>query len=304
MMRLPAHVTLLERNWLSSNNLLISDGREAALIDSGYVTQSAQTVALVEQALGGAALTTLVNTHLHSDHCGGNSALQERFPAITTWVPPGQFAQVRDWDPVALTYVPTGQACPRFRVDAALTPGSTLRLGGQAWEVHAAPGHDPHSVILFEPRSRLLVSADALWNNGFGVVFPELDGEDAFEAVGATLDLIATLRPQLVVPGHGPAFDDVDAALARARSRLASLTADPAKHARHGAKVLMKFRLLQHQQHARDEFLRWALATPYLQTIRQRWNPQSDAVGWVLELLSELERAGAARSEAGWIWNA
>lgn len=40
MTSLPAGVTLLERNWLSSNSLLVSDGREAALIDSGYVTQA------------------------------------------------------------------------------------------------------------------------------------------------------------------------------------------------------------------------------------------------------------------------
>ncbi len=302
--RLPSGVTLLERNWLSSNNLLVSDGAEAALIDSGYVTQAEQTVALVEHALGKASLTVLVNTHLHSDHCGGNAALQSRFPGLLTWVPPAQFAQVRNWDPVALTYVPTGQQCPRFRADGALTPGMTPRLGGQSWEVHAAPGHDPHSVILFEPRSRLLVSADALWNNGFGVVFPELDGEDAFKEVGDTLDLIESLQPRVVVPGHGPAFEDVDSALTRARARLASLAADPAKHARHGAKVLLKFHLLQQERHDRDEFLAWAMATPYLQTIRARWAPRVLATEWVLELLGELERAGAARVDGDWIRNA
>jgi glyoxylase-like metal-dependent hydrolase (beta-lactamase superfamily II) len=27
-------------------------------------------------------------------------------------------------------------------------------LGSRPWQVHAAPGHDPHSVILFEPERR------------------------------------------------------------------------------------------------------------------------------------------------------
>ena len=51
-------------------------------------------------------------------------------------------------------------------------------------------GHDTHSVILFEPVSRTLVSADALWERGFGVVFPELDGDDAFAEVADTLDVM------------------------------------------------------------------------------------------------------------------
>jgi glyoxylase-like metal-dependent hydrolase (beta-lactamase superfamily II) len=44
-------------------------------------------------------------------------------------------------------------------------------------------GHDPHSVILFEPVSRVLISADALWERGFGVIFPELEGVEAFDEV-------------------------------------------------------------------------------------------------------------------------
>ena len=77
---------------------------------------------------------------------------------------------------------------------------TTLTLANLTWQVHAAPGHDPHSVVLFQPDHRLLISADALWENGFGVVFPELDGEDAFDEVGATLDLIERLAPLTVIP--------------------------------------------------------------------------------------------------------
>jgi len=80
-------------------------------------------------------------------------------------------------------------------------PGTTVRLGLRDWQVHAAPGHDPHSVVLFEPQRRLLISADALWERGFGVVFPELEGEQAFAEVEATLDVIEQLQPEWVLPG-------------------------------------------------------------------------------------------------------
>src|SRR5690606_20970435 len=151
----------------------------------------------------------LVNTHLHSDHCGGNAALQARFPELETWIPPGLADAVRRWDPFALTYEPTGQYCPPFVIVGALAVGTAIRLGGREWEVHAAPGHDPHSFVLFEPLSRTLISADALWEHGFGVVFPELEGVDAFDEVAATLDVIQRLEPLVVIPGHGPVFTDV-----------------------------------------------------------------------------------------------
>jgi len=305
---LPPGVTVLERGWLSSNNVFF-EGRESfALVDSGYCTHAQQTIALVRRLLRGRALDLLLNTHLHSDHCGGNAALQSAFPAMQTRIPPGLAVHVRDWDPVALTYVPTGQQCPRFRMDGLLVPGTEVMLADRAWQIHAAPGHDPHSVILFEPQSRTLISADALWENGFGVVFPELEGEHAFDEVAATLDLIERLRPEVVIPGHGNVFTDeqagVAAAVTRARSRLASFIQDPARHARHAAKVLLKFKLLELQRLPYGEFEAWALATPFLHDVIARYYGEHDASALVRSLVQELEKSGAAAMVGDDIMNA
>ena len=86
---LPAGVQVFERGWLSSNNILLTDAERATLVDSGYVAHATQTVALVSHALGARALDELVNTHLHSDHCGGNAALQAHYPQLRTRIPPG-----------------------------------------------------------------------------------------------------------------------------------------------------------------------------------------------------------------------
>ena len=48
---LPPGVRVFERGWLSSNNVLIDGPEGATLVDSGYASHAAQTVALVEQAL-------------------------------------------------------------------------------------------------------------------------------------------------------------------------------------------------------------------------------------------------------------
>jgi glyoxylase-like metal-dependent hydrolase (beta-lactamase superfamily II) len=293
---LPPGVTVIERGWLSANNILFDGPEGTALVDSGYFSHATQTVALVRQALGGRPLDRLLNTHLHSDHCGGNAALQAAYPALQTLVPPGSAQAVRDWDTHRLTYATTGQLCPRFRLDEVLQPGQPLRLGGLDWQAHAAPGHDPDSVILFQPDHHLLVSADALWENGFGVVFPELEGVDAYDEVGQTLDLIESLQPHTIIPGHGRVFGDVAGALARARSRLAQFVATPDKHTRHAVKVLVKFKLLELQRVPLAELCAWAQATPYLSNLHAR-SSQAPFDGWLLGLFDELVRAGAAARE-------
>lgn len=301
---LPAGMTVLERGWLSSNNVVLRGVRGVGVVDSGYWIHSDQTLALVEVAAGRKPVNVLVNTHLHSDHCGGNAALQAKYPEAQTLIPPGLADAVRDWNPVALTYEPTGQHCPRFRIDDVLVPGGRVELGDLAWEVHAAPGHDPHSVVLFEPHSRTLISADALWQNGFGVVFQELEGERAFDEVAATLDLIERLAPRVVVPGHGTVFSDVEEALARARSRLDAYVGNPSRHAAHGAKVLLKFRLLEIQRSGLAELVAWAEGTRYFQLVRGRWFADIPAATWVVQLLDDLIRSGAAGRHDDIVFNA
>ena len=301
---LPADITVFERGWLSSNNILIQGRQGTALVDSGYASHADQTVALVRAALGDRPLDQLFNTHLHSDHCGGNAALQAAWPGLRTSIPPGLAEHVRHWDAEALTYAPTGQHCPPFGFDDLLQPGTEIRLGDRLWQVHAAPGHDSHSVILFDAAERILISADALWERGFGVVFPELEGDDAFDELGETIDLIEALAPALVIPGHGRLFTDVPAAIACARERLRGFVKDPARHTRHAAKVLLKFKLLEVQSLPLAEFLAWALTTPYFGLMAQQHFPQVPFGLWIDELVAELVRAGAAVIEDGRIVNA
>ncbi len=299
---LPTGVTVFERGWLSSNNVLLH-GDRSVLVDSGYVTHAAQTVALVESELGERPLSLLINTHLHSDHCGGNLALQKRYASLRTEIPPGEAEAVSRWDVDALSYRVTGQQCPRFRVDGVLIPGQQHQLGVHRWEVHAAPGHDPNSVVLFEPGTRTLISADALWENGFGVVFPELVGEPSFDEVAATLDLIEELGPRTVIPGHGSLFSNVTGALSTARRRLDGLSADPHKHARHAFKVLVKFKLLEVQSMRTNEWSAWRDETPYLRAVQSRFFPNWDLAALGEDVLDDLVRSGAARRAADAIAN-
>ncbi len=294
---LPPGLTVFERGWLSANNVLLQGQDSTTLVDSGYVKHQAQTLALVAHALQGRPLDQLVNTHLHSDHCGGNQALQRHYPQLHTWIPPGLAQAVQDWSEDGLSYKPSGQHCPAFRFNSLLQPGSTHRWGDMDWQVHAAPGHDPHSVILFAPEHRLLMSADALWQNGFGVVFPALEGQDAFDEVAQTLDLIERLNPATIIPGHGTVFTELAPALALARSKLEGFAQNPERHARYGAKVLIKFKLLEWGQISQAEFKDWASRVPYLSSLHQRFGQGLLWSDWLDMMLAELARSGAMQVE-------
>ena len=299
---LPPTMRFLQRDWLSSNNVLFVDPDRTALVDTGYAKHRALTLALVRRGLGDRGLDTLVNTHLHADHCGGNAILQQTF-ACRTLIPAASADAVRHWDAARLTYEATGERCDRFTFDDVLREGQTIELGRLRWHVIAAPGHDPQAVVLHCASEGLLISADALWENGFGLIFPELEGESGFAEQRAVLARIAGLDVTRVIPGHGPMFDDVAGALERAHRRLDHLAADPAKNARHAIKVLLKFLLLDRERMPLADLQATLSAIPLVRGANQRFlgmTPEALAQ-WAI---ADLVRAGAARVVDGHLVNA
>ena len=262
---------VLERGWVSSNNvLLFDDDQSATLVDTGYVTHGEQTLALVRHALQGRRLNRIINTHLHSDHCGGNALLGRELNA-TIAIPPGHAEAVTGWDDTALGYSACGQTCDRFSFDSVLRPGERQMIGGSEWQALASPGHDPHSVILWNAEDRTLISADAFWEHGFGAIFPEVEGESGFAEQRAILELIGQLKPRLVIPGHGAPFTDVDQSLERAFARLDALASSPERNARSVIKTLLKFHLMIVRSVGVDELIQRCGSWRYARIINERY---------------------------------
>lgn len=298
---LPPGIEVFERGWLSANNILHFGDGDVSLVDSGYHAHENLTVSLVKHALEKHSLSGLkkvLNTHLHSDHCGGNAALANAFDC-EIYIPIAEELAVKHWDQNLLSYENLGQECPRFAHDGHLIPGQEILLGKYIWQVLAAPGHDPHSVMLYQAEHRILISADALWEEGFGVIFPELWGEPGFEEVAQTLDLIEGLTVSLVIPGHGKPFTDITQSIATARSRLDYLASDPDRNARHGAKVLLKYRLLEWRKQRIDLVNQWIARTPALISAANILNMEMvDFVSW---LPKSLVKSGAAKIEGDFL---
>ena len=298
---LPKHLMLLERGWLSSNCILGFDGAEAALIDSGYVTHAPFTDYLVGYMMGPRRLTRLINTHVHSDHMGGNALIKSRHPCTIT-IPAGCAERIEQWDEDALILRPAGQSATCFDFDATLQSGDCFEFGELQWQAIAVPGHDPDMLAFYNADKRTLISGDALWQNGFGILFPALaEDRDVFNQMRRTLNTLGQLPIDLVLPGHGPAFADVDAALRIAESRLAAQEARADRLAMHALKALLMFRVLDVRRLQRAALGNFLAALPLFGDISRRFLNDLAPDALADQLARELVQQGALREVDGWL---
>ena len=299
--KFPAQLHVFVRDWLSSNNVVLKSRDGHVLIDTGYLRHAPLTLALLAspRGIGGDPLAWIINTHCHSDHIGGNAAIVAKYGCPVA-VPEGEAPLVERWDQKALLYDYCDQRADRFAVSQALVPGTTHVWGDLEWRALAAPGHDMGALVFYNPEYGILISGDALWEDGFGLVMPPEFDSAALPATRATIEMIAGLDLRIVIPGHGEPFSDVAGALARARQRVAAFESDSLRVARHALKALLMFALLDRQQMLLAEMPSYLdRVGVYRDFNRQFFRVPPSALAAML--IGELEKSGAVRREDGWL---
>jgi glyoxylase-like metal-dependent hydrolase (beta-lactamase superfamily II) len=297
--QLPASVRVLVRGWLNSNQVVLLAPGDNVLVDSGYSTHRERTLELLasRDGLDRQPLERLINTHCHSDHMGGNAAVASAFGCRVT-IPEGEVKHVRPWTPQSAWMAQFDQKADPFHFDDTLAAGDLFDAGGFEWQAHAAPGHDMDALMFFEPAHRILISGDALWEDGMGFVWPEEGANPHIEAAREALAAIERLGPATVIPGHGSPFADVGKAVAAVRGRLDAFERDPPKCARHVVKVMFIFALLDREEMAVAEVPAYLERVPCYAQMAERFLGKRPAAlaEW---LLADLERVGAIRIETG-----
>ena len=98
---------------------------------------------------------------------------------------------------VSKKYVVAGEKVTAEQQVVTIVDLHMLELAGITWQVLAGAGHDPHMVMLFEPEARILISADALWEDGFGGI---ADGFDIFARIQERDDAARAAFQPLIAP--------------------------------------------------------------------------------------------------------
>jgi glyoxylase-like metal-dependent hydrolase (beta-lactamase superfamily II) len=257
---LPDSMAFLERDWLSANHVMFRDeidgAKQATIVDTGYVKFAAITLEKISQTLrlwDAIPLAKIINTHIHSDHIGGNASVQRAHPDCKITVPAAEKAMLLKWDSPEQMLSYADQEAERFSWDETIDAGDTLTLGGEQWETIATPGHDMGSLVLYCERLRILISADALWENGFGFVEPQAIDPKPLAAQRATFKRLAELDVALVIPGHGPMFTDFKKSLQRASEKLEAFAQDDMKIARNVVKGMFIYSMMWRGEMRIDE---------------------------------------------------
>ena len=290
---------MIVRDWLNANHILLSGRDRTALIDSGYGRDASMTLAKVSAELAGRPLDWLVNTHCHSDHMGGNAAVRRAYGCRLS-IPAGEVALVESWDEQMLWLAYADQRCERFAFDDPIAAGDVLYWGDLAWRAIAAPGHDMGALMFHCEEERLLISGDALWENGFGVLLPGPGREERLAATRETLESIARLDVETVIPGHGHPFGNVAEALDRSLERLEAFARDELRMARHVLKVMFVFSLLDRQRMPLARIPEYLGTIPLYADFNASYFHLSPME--LAELIvGELERAGVVSKSGGYL---
>jgi glyoxylase-like metal-dependent hydrolase (beta-lactamase superfamily II) len=224
---------------------------------------------------------------------GGNAAIARAYGCPIA-LPASEAPLIEAWDTKTLLLDYADQHAERFAVDEILDAGAMYVWGDLEWQAIAAPGHDMAALVFYNPEHRILISGDALWRNGYGLVMPPEVDAAAMPATRATLEMLASLDVRVVIPGHGDPFSDFEPAMDRAFKRLAAFEGDSLRMARHALKVLLSFALLDRREMRLADLPAYVDRVPIYRDFNARFFSLAPA-DLAATLVDGLERAGAVR---------
>jgi glyoxylase-like metal-dependent hydrolase (beta-lactamase superfamily II) len=154
---------------------------------------------------------TVINSHTHFDHAGGNAEFKEvwnRDLTFTTNNARGQsnvysqdaLAPERLCGPLPAGVKPDSYSIRPWKSTHSLRDGEQLDLGGRTVEILFTPGHTPDSLSLLDRKNGLLFTGDTFYPGPIYLFVPETD----FAAYSRSVMRLAALQPQLtlLLPAH------------------------------------------------------------------------------------------------------
>jgi glyoxylase-like metal-dependent hydrolase (beta-lactamase superfamily II) len=184
------------------NSTLIYGAKDAVLIDGMFTIGDAKTVAAGIKATK-KNLTTVYVTHFHPDHYFGLVVIRKEFPKARIVALPSAVADIKrtwkekvdQWSGMYKDNIPSEPIIPEeLKGDSITLEGEKLQVTGEL------QGDAMDNSYVWVPALKLVVTGDIVYNG----VFPwTAESTPATrKAWKASVDKIAALKPEIVVPGH------------------------------------------------------------------------------------------------------
>ncbi|MFY9559962.1 MAG: MBL fold metallo-hydrolase [Terriglobales bacterium] len=186
---------------------LILGEKSALLFDTGLGVGKISAVVARLTSLP----VTVINSHTHFDHVGGNAEFKEIWNRGLLYTRRNMRGQTNPYSRDALATerlcgaLPPGTNAKSYSIRPwksthTLRNGERLDLGGRALDVIFTPGHTPDSLSLLDRRNGLLFTGDTFYPGPIYLFVPETD----FAAYTRSVARLAALEPQikLLLPAH------------------------------------------------------------------------------------------------------
>ena len=209
----------IERGFLNGNHFVYRS-ENPILIDTAYAAGFDVTANLIAQlGVDLSDVQLIISTHCHCDHIGGNKKIQEQSGCDIALHHIGKhFIDTRnDW---ATWWKYYNQEADFFNCTIALNDGDDVMIGPYEFKIIHTPGHAAEGIVLYNRKEKLLISSDTLWKNDMAVMTLQIEGSAAIFHMLESLEKLEALDVQMIYPGHGPPFKNMQKTISKTRKRL------------------------------------------------------------------------------------
>ncbi|WP_048165915.1 MBL fold metallo-hydrolase [Palaeococcus pacificus] len=203
---IPPNTIMFRGISLDSNIYLVKDGNEGLMIDTGTGSffNSYKEIMEREGYLYGIDKMTILNTHEHFDHVGGNLLWRDYFESLGMKVifasHENTSKSLEEGDDRTILSYYYGVPYQPHKIDIKLKNGDSLRIGSLEFKVIHTPGHTRGSICLYEPKEMLLFTGDTVFYHSVGR--PDMPTGN-FEELIESIARLEKLQVYLGLPGHG-----------------------------------------------------------------------------------------------------
>jgi hydroxyacylglutathione hydrolase len=195
-MKITENLFMYPEQGMMDSNTYVVPGAPGLLIDPGNARYLPSLIHLMGQdGFSPEDIGTIVNTHLHGDHCGANEGFKG-FSGARIALHSVQKANYQTVVVEAARFF--GMPPDEFTEDDVIE-GDTLTVGETVIGLIPAPGHSPDSVCYYLRDEKLLVCGDVIFEMNTGRT--DLPGGSG-DQLKASIERLAALGAEGLFPGH------------------------------------------------------------------------------------------------------